>query len=276
MAEEMVATSKENSMDKINKINRERWNALASANVEWSRPFLDYTPKKAAEYIYRYDIIKDVSGLHVLCLASGGGQDSVAFGILGAEVTVMDLSDIQLERDQQAAAHHGLRVETIQGDMRDLSQFPDDSFDLVWQPYSVNFVPSITSVTQGVARVLKSGGIYYLGFANPFVHTVDDEAWDGNAYPLNRPYIDGEDTSQYFPHWDVWREDGSMVKVDSPHEFRHTLSTVLNNMAHNGFVFLHLQEYMLKDENPEPGTWAHFTQVAPPWFDSFWRLGIVD
>ena len=40
-------------MDEINKSNRERWNALASANVEWSRPFLDLTLEKAAEYIYR-------------------------------------------------------------------------------------------------------------------------------------------------------------------------------------------------------------------------------
>ncbi|MFN2234482.1 MAG: class I SAM-dependent methyltransferase [Anaerolineales bacterium] len=259
-------------MDEINKINRERWNALASANVEFSRPFFDYTIEKAAAYIYRYDIIKDVSGKKVLCLASGGGQDSVAFGLLSAKVTVMDLSDIQLARDQQAAAHHHLSIETIQGDMRDLSRFPDDSFDLVWQPYSINFVPDVEPVYREVARVLKPGGIYYMQFANPFVHTVDDEAWDGNAFPLNRAYMDGEDTSTYFPHWDVSQVDGSSLKIDSPHEFRHTLSTVLNTMAKCGFVFLYLQEYILKDENPEPGSWVHFTQVAPPWFDSFWRL----
>ena len=261
-------------MDEINKANRERWNALASANVEWSQPFLDYTPEKAAKYIFRYDIIKDVVGKSVLCLASGGGQDSAAFGLLGAKVTVMDLSDIQLERDRQAAAHHGLQVEVIQGDMRDLSRFPDNTFDVVWQPYSVNFVPSVEPVYQGVARILKPGGIYYMGFANPFAHAVDDEVWDGKAYALYRPYIDGEDLTDYFPHWDVAQEDGSTIKVDSPHEFRHNLSTVLNSLAQNGFIFLHLQEYIIKDEDPEPGSWPHFTQVIPPWFDSFWRLDV--
>jgi SAM-dependent methyltransferase len=261
-------------MDNINKNNRERWNALARANVEWSQPFLDYTNEEAAQYIYRYGIINAVAGKRVLCLASGGGQDSVAFGLLGAQVTVYDLSDIQLERDRQAAAHHDLDVEIYQGDMRDLSRFQDNTFDLVWQPYSVNFIPSVYPVFWSVARILKPGGIYYVQFANPFVHAVDDEAWDGNAYPLNRLYIDGEDTSIYFPHWDVTQHDGSTLKLDSPHEFRHTLSTVLNSMAKSGFVFLHLQEYMLVDENPEPGTWPHFTRIAPPWFDSFWRLGI--
>ncbi len=260
-------------MDQINKNNRARWNALANANVEFSRPFLEYTPELAAEYIFRYGIIKDVAGKKVLCLASGGGQDSAAFGLLGADITVLDLSDTQLERDRLAAAHHNLQVTAIQGDMRDLSIFPDNSFDVVWQPYSVNFVPSVESVYSEVARVLQPGGIYYMQFANPFVQSVDDEAWDGSSYPLNLFYVDGEDLTQYFPHWDVSQADGSTIKLDSPHEFRHNLSSVLNTMAQNGFIFLHIQEYMCKDENPKLGTWPHFTQVAPPWFDSFWRLG---
>ncbi len=190
-------------MDEINRTNRERWNALADANVEWSRPWLEYTPEEARRQIGRHGVLSNVSGKRVLCLASGGGQDSVAFGLLGADVTVMDLSDVQLERDRQAAAHHGLKVATHQGDMRDLSIFPDGCFDIVWQVYSLNFCPLVECVFREVARVLKPGGIYFLQFANPFVHAVDDEAWDGSAYPLNHPYIDGEDLIQYYPHWDV-------------------------------------------------------------------------
>jgi SAM-dependent methyltransferase len=259
-------------MDDINKTNRQRWNALASANVEYSQPFLDYTPEQAAAYVYRYGVLQQVSGKQVLCLASGGGQDTTAFGLLGANVTVVDLSDVQLARDLQAADHHGLQVKTVQGDMRDLSVFPNNTFDIVWQPYSINFIPSVEPVISEAARVLQPGGVYYLSFANPFVHSLDDEAWNGKAYPLHRPYTDGEELSQYFPHWDVDQPDGSRIKLDSPHEFRHNLSTVLNTMAQNGFIFVHLREWIHPDENPEPGSWAHFTQVAPPWFDSFWQL----
>ncbi len=258
-------------MDQINRTNRERWNALARANVEWSRPRLDYTRDEARLQIGRHGVLGDVSGKRVLCLAGGGGQDSVAFSLLGADVTVLDLSDVQLERDRQAAAHHGLEMVTHQGDMRDLSLFPASHFDVVWQVYSLNFVPSVEPVFQGVARVLKPGGIYFLQFANPFVHAVDDEAWDGHAYPLGRPYVDGEDLTRYFPHWDVAQPDGSSVRLTGPHEFRHTLSTVMNHLVGNGFVFLGLWEWMRHDENPEPGSWPHFTQVAPPWFDSFWE-----
>jgi SAM-dependent methyltransferase len=257
-------------MDYIAQTNRERWNALARANVQYSQPFLDFTPEQAAQYVYRHGVIQDVRGKRVLCLASGGGQDSAAFGLLGAEVTVLDLSDVQLERDRQAAEHHGLQVTTLHGDMRDLSAFADHTFDVVWQVYSINFVPSVEPVFREVARVIKPGGIYFVQFHNPFIQSLDNDAWNGEAYPLKGLYLDGEDMSHSFPHWDVEQPDGTTVRLAGPHEFRHTLSTVLNTLVNSGFSLLGLWEWTRSDENPEPGSWAHFTQVAPPYLSTFW------
>jgi ubiquinone/menaquinone biosynthesis C-methylase UbiE len=203
-----------------------------------------------------------------------GGQDSVAFGLLGARVTVFDLSDVQFERDHQAAVHHGLQIITIQGDMRDLSIFSRDCFDLVWQAYSINFVSSVEPVFAEVARVLKPVGFYFLQFANPFVQTVDDEAWDGKAYHLKDPYVDGEDLTMIFPNWDFLQPDGKITQLPGPHEYRHTMGRVINSMVFNNFSLLGLWEWMREDIDPESGSWAHFTQAAPPWFDSFWRLNI--
>ena len=39
-------------MDDIIKTNRERWNALANADVEWSRPYLNYTHAEAKGNIF--------------------------------------------------------------------------------------------------------------------------------------------------------------------------------------------------------------------------------
>ncbi len=259
-------------MDEISKINRLRWNNLADAQVEYSRPFLSFTIKDAEKYVYRHGILKEVSGKQVLCLASGGGQDSVAFGLLGADVTVLDLSDVQLERDRQAAVAHRLQTKTVQGDMRDLSAFPDNHFDLVWQVYSINFVPSVAPVIREVQRVLKPGGMYFLQFANPFAIGIDEAKWDGQAYPLAGLYLDGEDLSGKFPEWDVKQPDGALVKCSSPHEYRHTLGTVLNGMAGNGFILLGLWEWMKQEDGSQPGSWAHYTQVMPPYLSSFWRL----
>lgn len=260
-------------MDNIIRDNRERWDELASVGVMHSQPYLDYTPEKAAEYVYQHNILSDVKDQEVLCLASGGGQNSVAFALLGAHVTVQDLSEVQLSRDCEAALHYGFHVDTVQGDMRDLSVLPDNQFDVVWQPYSLNYSPEVESVFTEVARVLKPGGIYHVTFANPFTQALDGESWNGTGYLLRGLYADGEDISKYYPYWDVEQADGSTISVKRPHEFRHNLGTVMNSMAKNGFVFLHLQEWTRHAENFEPGSWPHFTQTAPPWFDSFWRLG---
>jgi hypothetical protein len=48
------------NMDEINRTNRERWNALAQANVEYSRPYLEFTAEEAGRYIFRYGILKNV------------------------------------------------------------------------------------------------------------------------------------------------------------------------------------------------------------------------
>ena len=261
-----------NVMDDIAKHNRERWNALADANVMHSIPFLDYTRDKAADYVYGSGIVADVTGRKVLCLANGGGQASVAFGLLGAEVTVLDLSDVQLARDREAALHHGLEVKTVQGDMCDLSMFATSHFDLVWQPYSVNYSPTVEPVFREVARVLKTEGIYFVTFANPFAQALDGDSWDGTGYRLRGLCTDGEDISHYHPIWEVEQPDGSTINVDRPHEFRHSLSTVLNSLAQNEFVLLQLKEWTRHADPLEPGSWPHFTQAAAPWFDSFWQL----
>src|SRR5438874_949441 len=128
-------------MDDLARYNRARWNELAAANIEYTQPSLDLNADSARQMIDPWHIAGDVKGKKVLCLASGGGQQSAAFALLGADVTVLDLSDVQLERDRVAMSHYGLSARLIQGDMRNLSVFDEAAFDIVFQAYSLNFVP---------------------------------------------------------------------------------------------------------------------------------------
>ncbi|MCB0081368.1 MAG: class I SAM-dependent methyltransferase, partial [Caldilineaceae bacterium] len=171
-------------VDDVSRHNQKQWDELARSRLEYTLPLLDLTPAAARARIDPLGILGDVTGKAVLCLATGGGQQSACFALLGAHVTVVDLSSIQLERDQEAAAHYGYAVRTIHGDIRDLAPLDGDSFDLVYQAYSLNFVPSVAPVFQEVARVLRPGGLYQVQWANPFTHSVDDQAWDGETYLL--------------------------------------------------------------------------------------------
>jgi len=202
----------------------------------------------------------------VLCLAGGGGQQAAAFGLLGAKVTVFDLSETQLQRDEMVAAHYGFRLNKVQGDMRDLSQFGDDSFDIVWHPYSINFVPDSRVVFEEVARILRPGGYYRVEFANPYVAGIDETDWDGRGYPLRQPYEHGAELVFSDPHWDFVGEDGAHQSIVGPREFRHTLGITLSSLLDLGFLLLAFWEGPPGgDANAQPGTWEHFIAIAPPW-----------
>lgn len=266
-------------MDDLIQYNRERWNALADANHTYSRPFLGLDAAKARAWLDTQGdapagLLDNLQGKDVLCLASGGGQQTAVFGLLGANVTVFDLSDSQLARDQEAADHYGYPLRTVQGDMRDLSSFDDDSFDLVWHPYSINFSPDARVVLRHVARILRPGGYYRLQFANPFVMGADETLWNGRGYTISHIYADAAEVEFADPHWDVGQEDGSIQKFVGPREFRHALSAIVNTLVQSGFLILGLWEdtdSAQPDPNTKPGTWEHYIAVAPP-FLRIWAV----
>jgi SAM-dependent methyltransferase len=182
-------------------------------------------------------------------------------------VTVLDFAETQLERDRQAAAHYGLDVRALQGDMRDLSCFPDDSFDVVWHGHSLAFIPDPRRVFAEVARVLKPGGLYYVHFNNPAYHGMTCEEW-GNAYPMRLPYVDGAEVQYRDPYWSIRDEDGRERRVRGPREFRHALGTVVNGLIERDFVILGLwEDFDAADPDGAPGSWGHFCSVAPPYLE---------
>lgn len=101
-----------------------------------------------------------VENLDVLCLASGGGWQSILYGVAGANVTVLDVSDSMLELDRREADRRGLNIRTIQGSMDDLRMLDDASFDVVHQPVSSCYIPDLSPLYGEVSRVLRDDGIY--------------------------------------------------------------------------------------------------------------------
>lgn len=260
------------AMDDIARYNIQRWQALAEAGALFRRP-REFTAVSAREWLDPGNRLGDVAGRAVLCLAGGGGQQSAALAALDAIVTVVDLSGAQLERDRAVAVRDGVSIRTICADMRDLSMLAPGSFDWVWQPYSLNFVPDARQVFAQVARVLRPGGRYRLSCANPFVAGLTERDWNGDGYTLRRPYVDGADLT--YPDQPWVHAAGSAVP--SPREFRHTLSTLVNGLVDAGFRLEHLDD--VSDGSPsasaEPGSWDHFTAVAPPWL-TFWAMRSSD
>jgi SAM-dependent methyltransferase len=253
-------------MDELARYNKERWEELVGAGILYSRPWLDLDAGNARQRLGLLDSVGDLTGQKVLLLAGGGGQQSAGFALLGAHVTVLDLAEGQLAAERRAAEHYAVQIETVQGDMRDLSAFAPATFDLVFHPYAINYVPDAVAVFRQVARVLRPGGYYRLGWHNPYVLGLEETHWDGRGYPLRLPYMDGECPFDD-PDWIVDKPDGSQAHIRAPRMFRHTFATVVNGLAGLGFVILRLAEEGALEPyyNAAPGTWEHFCAVVPPY-----------
>jgi SAM-dependent methyltransferase len=186
-------------------------------------------------------MMSGVDGEEVLLLAGGGGQHSAVFSLLGARVTVLDLTPEQLEGDRKAAAHYGYPVTTIQGDMRDLSMLSGSHFARVYQPISTLFVPDLREVYRGVARVLKPGGRYFADYAFPLLYMAQPGQWNGEGYPLlvREPYRSG-------PIFET--PDGVVNFTRGPFigEHHHLFSDIINGLVAEGLRIAGLWE------NPRP------------------------
>ena len=186
----------------------------------------------------------DLHGIDILCLASGGGQQAPVFAAGGANVVVLDISPEQLKQDEKTARQNDLIIETILGDMSDLSCFPDHRFDLVFHPVSNCFIRNVHPVWRETCRVLKSKGILLSGFANPVLYLFDDSD-SQNINPIevkNRiPYSDLDTLTE--------NQKKEYSEKGYPYEFGHTLEDQISGQLEAGFVITGFYEdkHHLKD-----------------------------
>jgi SAM-dependent methyltransferase len=246
-------------------LNQAWWEKMVAEGNGFTQPWLDLDPKVVQAYadgtltytprpinqVFPASLLKGIRGKDVLCLASGGGQQSAVFGLLGANVTVVDITEGQLAGDQRAAAHYGYPITTIQSDMSHLSMLAAESFDLVYQAPSMVYIPDVMKVYAGVARVLRSGGLYRADAQNPLSQFIDENSWDGVGYRISVPYaVKARQRA----------EDAPVI------EYRHALSEVFNGLIACGFVIEQVVESpidLYQEGEPEPGNWLHPELYVP-------------
>ena len=239
--------------DEVATANERHWERMVEEECGFTIPWLDLAPDVIRRYargeldpiperltwITPRNILTHIEGKDVLCLASGGGQQSAVFGLLGARVTVVDLAQGQLEGDRKAAAHYGYEITTIHADMRDLSCLGDESFDMVYGT-AICYVPDIQQVYSEVARILRQDGVFRVDFGQPAVHFM---VWDGDGYRVTRPYFERTDR----------REDGAI-------EFRHYMDDIFNGLIDAGLSIqqvVDLSRSKRPDPQAPPGSWTH-------------------
>ena len=114
--------------------NRSAWNRLAREDNGFARVATD---EECLQPLVVLDgrgwLPPSVDRLDVLCLASGGGWQSILYATAGARVTVVDLSPEMLALDLREADRRGLSVRAIEASMRRHGMPPHPPFAAVHQ-----------------------------------------------------------------------------------------------------------------------------------------------
>ena len=171
-----------------------------------------------------------MKGAKVLGLASGGGQQMPIFAALGAECTVLDYSQKQLESERMVSEREGYAIEIVRADMTKPLPFGDGSFDLIFHPVSNCYVREVLPIWRECYRVLKKGGILLAGLDNGinFLFEEEDELLVRNSLPYD-PISDPERYNKAI-------ENGDGV------QFSHTIEDQINGQLLAGFTLTAVYE----------------------------------
>lgn len=243
--------------------NRHAWNLQSTEGCRWSTPLdasvierakagdwsVILTPNKTVPTSW-FPSHPGLGGVDLLALASGGGQQVPVFAAAGARVTSFDASEVQLEKDRDTAAGHGLEVAIEQGDMADLSRFPDESFDLIFHAVSNVFAAAVRPVWKECARVLRPGGTLLAGFMNPcfflFDHRLAEET--GELRVIHA-----------LPYNDLDHLDPEMLEMNLEAnltlEFSHSLEDQIGGQCDAGLAITGLYEDNWDDESSALHRW---------------------
>lgn len=240
--------------NQIGQHNAAFWDQEAVAQHPWSQPVSPDVTAAAQQGHWAIHITKqplpagwlpsDIRNKDILCLASAGGQQAPVLAAAGANVTVFDISEKQLAQDRFVAERDDLSINTLRGDMSDLSAIADSSFDYIIHPISNLYVPDVKPVWLECYRVLRQQGVLLASFYNPILFVFDRDASlaeQGLLKPLYAiPYSDIEALSI----------EAYQKKIHAGEAicFGHSLAAQIDGQCQAGFAITGFYE----DEHPTP------------------------
>ncbi len=184
-----------------------------------------------------------LDGAKLLGLASGGGQQMPIFAALGADCTVLDYADSQLESELMVSEREGYAINVVKADMAKRLPFEDASFDLIFHPVSNCYVEDVYHVWNECFRVLKKGGVLLAGMDNGLNFLIDDFS----ALPMQvrnkLPHNPLKDPELY----------QKCVERGEGVQFSHTFDEQIGGQLKAGFVLKDVYE----DSNNDPNAIAY-------------------
>ncbi len=226
------------------KLNKDRWNRV---NNDYTQPLTHEELEEARNNPIAVALtvgkkvptewFEKTNGKKILGLACGGGQQGPVFAAKGYDVTIMDFSQSQLQKDEMVATREGLKINTVQADMTKTFPFEDETFDIIFNPVSNVYIEDLENMYKEAARVLKKGGLLMVGFMNPWTYMYDaDVVWDRRDEELLLKY------SIPFNSRELEEQGKITIDPEYGYEFSHTLEAQIRGQLINGLAMIDFYE----------------------------------
>ncbi|HWR02668.1 MAG TPA: methyltransferase domain-containing protein [Humidesulfovibrio sp.] len=149
-----------------------QWNAnpcgaLEGGDFNSLKYFLDVERARYAEQDWMHAVVPfdAFAGKHVLEIGVGHGTDLLQFAKHGAHCHGIDITDRHMELTKRNFSLRGFEVDIRRSDATAICH-PDESFDCVYSFGVIHHIPEADKVFAEVRRVLKPGGVFFVGMYN--------------------------------------------------------------------------------------------------------------
>ncbi|WP_312094335.1 methyltransferase domain-containing protein [Niallia sp.] len=187
----------------------------------------------------------DLEGKKIANLCGSNGRKAVPLALLGADVTIFDLSEENERYAKELAYYANISIEFIVGDVYDIDlKTYGDAFDILYLEGGVlHYFHDIDKLMFTLFSLLKKNGIMILSDYHPFLKCLNDDYTVKQTYFESKLHTGDISYKQFFSKRE--QEDFPNVVIRL-----YTLSEIINSLIAAGFILEKFDEHRgWKNEN---------------------------
>ena len=229
------------------------WVKYSGTPAERAQKDKDNPKKMLKQYVNYFDTYE---GIKIANICGSCGKKAIPLALLGAEVTIFDISEDNKKYALEVADAAGVNISFEVGDVLEIDILEyGEYFDVVFMEGGVlHYFHDINEFMKIMYAILKPGGKIICSDFHPFTKIMD-------ALHLEQP------TMSYFSK-DIFEgemaharfyDDELRAQIPKCSYRKYTISEILNSLIENGFCIKRFDEYPSWEDDKLPG---EFTAVG--------------
>lgn len=235
----------------------EHWNNQASPSEKAA--YIKADPKARLRYHQAY--FENIKGLKIANPCGSNGRIAVPLALLGAEVTVFDISDENRRYALALAEAADTTIEYVVGDFCEVDTAQHgDAFDIVYAEGGIlHYFSDLLAFTRSLYAITKHKGQLILSDFHPFRKTLaSSTAMISVSELTGGDYFDDRIHAANVAYQSFFRGDEQALFPKCALRF-YTMSEIVNGVLASGFVLTELLEHPDFSDPKLPG---EFTIIA--------------